>query len=263
MTTGGPARVRIGRAAVDVVTMDEAVQRILEWAQAREVGRYVVTPNVDHVMRLEDDADFRGIYDGADLVLADGMPLVWASRLLRAPLPERVAGSDLFVALCAAAAEVGVSVYFLGGNPGDAAKARDVLCRQHPTLQVAGVCCPPFGFDRDVAADAQIAEQVRQARPDVLFVGLGSPKQERWICRHVGRLGVPVSIGVGVSFSFVAGTIRRAPRWVQRVGMEWSWRLSKEPGRLWRRYLITDMGFWRLVFREARSQRRRARRADA
>lgn len=251
------ARVAIGRARIDDVTMSEAIAHLCQLVAAGH-PEYVVTPNVDHLVKLEDDPHFRMIYDQAALVLADGMPLLWASRLLGTPLRAKVSGSDLFVEFAAEAARRGLRLYFLGGRSGAAARAAEVLTERFPGLVVCGVDSPPFGFDRDEAQNHRVVARIRAARPDVLFVGLGAPKQEKWIHRWRLAAGVPVSIGVGVSFEFVAGLVQRAPRWMQRTGLEWAWRLLMEPRRLWRRYLLEDTRFVWLFLRQWTSARRLA-----
>ena len=169
--------------------------------------------------------------------------------LLGTPLPERVAGSDLFPALCAKAADDDLSVFLLGGAPGTAERAARVLQDRHPRLRVAGTCCPDDGFEKYLAQASRVVEIVRTARPDILFVGLGWPKQEEWIVSNRAACRAKLSIGVGISFSFVAGDVRRAPRWIQRLGLEWTHRLRQEPGRLWKRYLITNCKFGLLILR--------------
>ena len=134
-------------------------------------------------------------------------------------------------------------MFFLGGREGAAARAAEVMCRAHPGLQVAGVDRPPFGFERDRSECARIDAALTAARPDILLVGLGSPKQEKWADRNSERLGIPVTMGVGITFEYTAGMVQRAPRWMQRVGLEWMFRLAMEPGRLWRRYLLNDPSF--------------------
>lgn len=242
-------RISIAGVMVDNVTLSEAVLRVENLARAAGPS-VVVTPNIDHVVKLHRDAEFRRIYEAADLVLADGMPLVWAARFLGTPLKERVTGSDLFPALCACAALSGLRVFFLGGREGAAEKASEILRAANPGLMVCGVYSPPLGFEKDTIENKKIERLLSEARPDILFVGLGAPKQEKWIWKHARAVGVPVSIGVGVSFEFVAGMVRRSPRWMQRSGLEWLWRLGSEPKRLWRRYLIEDPYFFWLVLEQ-------------
>lgn len=206
-------------------------------------GGWVITPNLDILRRLVRDADFRELCADADLRLADGMPLVWASRLQRTPLPERVAGSDLIWKLAERAAASGRSIYLLGGNPGSAENAARVLQERSPSLRISGLCCPPFGFEDDPEYSRGLERMIVDASPDIVFVGLGSPKQERLIRRLRGVLPSAWFLGVGVTFSFTAGEIRRAPVWMRRAGLEWCHRLAMEPGRLWRRYLVQGLPF--------------------
>lgn len=244
-----PARVHILGMPLDVVTIDETLDHLVRLARGDRAA-YVVTANVDHVLRYRRCPDLRPLYSQADLVVADGTPLVWASKLLGKRLPERVAGSDLFPALCQRAAEADLSVYFLGGAPGSAIAAADVLQKRHPRLRVVGTYCPDYGFERDSGECTRIVDHIRQAGPDILFVGLGSPKQEQWIDAYREACGVKLSMGIGISFSFVCGHVTRAPRWIQRLGLEWAHRLVQEPRRLWKRYLVVDAAFVFLVVRE-------------
>lgn len=242
-------RVVLGGLPFDNVTMAEAIARIDALVRARRPA-CVVTPNVDHVVRARRDAAYADLVRSADLVLADGQPLVWLARLAGRPLGARVAGSDLFPRLCAHAAVAGFRVFFLGGQPGVADAAARVLTERHPGLVVAGTHCPRMGFERDPAAEAAALAAVRAAGAELVFVGLGSPKQERWIAAHQGQYGPAVSLGVGISFSFVAGHVRRAPLWMRRAGLEWLHRLLMEPRRLWRRYLVNGWGFLPVVVGE-------------
>ena len=230
------------------VRFGEAVDLLVDLATGDRCT-YAVTANVDHLVRCSRAPELRPLYDEADLCVADGMPLIWASRLLGAPLPERVAGSDLFPALCSRAAELGLRVFFLGGAPDVAKAAAECLTDRDPRLQVAGTYCPPFGFENDPAENNRIIATVRDAAPDMLFVGLGSPKQEKWIVANRQACGARLSLGVGISFSFACGHVRRAPRWMQRAGMEWLHRMVQEPGRLTKRYLVDDLAFARLLLR--------------
>jgi len=255
---GGTARVEIGTLRVHVLDLEGALDAIEALVSAR-AGGAVFTPNVDHVVKAERDPAFRAAYRDADLCLADGMPLVWASRLLGAPLPERVAGSDLVVPLAERAARNGWRVYLLGGAPGDAERAADVLARRHG-VAIAGVDAPFLapGPDGEAAALAA-AERVRAARPELVYVAFGAPKQELWIHRHVGFIRPAVALGVGASLAFIAGTLPRAPRWMARAGLEWAYRLGREPRRLWRRYLADAGGFLPIVARGLRRPSRPTR----
>lgn len=235
---------------IDNVAMDEALDEIESLVRSG-AGAYVVTPNVDHVVKLQSDPEFREVYRHAGLVLPDGMPLVWVSRLAGKPLKERVTGSDLFIRLCARAAERGMSVFLLGAASSDIVEtAAQNLIRMFPGLDVAGTCSPSFGFEKNEAEDRAIVRMIQEAAPDILFVGVGAPKQEKWIFRHRAELGPVVALGVGASFDFVAGSVKRAPRWVQKSGFEWLYRVLKEPRRLFKRYFVDDLPFIGLAVNE-------------
>jgi N-acetylglucosaminyldiphosphoundecaprenol N-acetyl-beta-D-mannosaminyltransferase len=210
---------------------------------------FIVTPNVDHIIKLQNDVEFREVYKHAELVLADGMPLLWAARFLGTPLKEKISGSDLFPRICELAAKKSYMLFFLGGRPGAADKAAQVMRERYPGIQITGTYCPPFGFENDSSENAKVINLIQQAKPDILFVGLGAPKQEKWIYRHRDQYQVPVSIGIGVTFEFTAGMVKRAPLWMQNAGLEWFWRLIMEPRRLWKRYLVDDMQFFWLLLK--------------
>jgi N-acetylglucosaminyldiphosphoundecaprenol N-acetyl-beta-D-mannosaminyltransferase len=202
-----------------------------------ELGRpaYLITANTHYVMLTRQDASLREFNKRAAFIVADGAPLVWASRWQGSPLPERVAGSDLIFELSAAAARKGHRLFLLGGGDGVAEEAARRLSARYPGLQVVGTECPPF---RELTAEEQdaLAAHIRSARPDLLFLAFGQPKGEQWIARHLGKVGVPVSVQLGASLDFAAGRVRRAPRWMQKAGLEWAFRLWLEPTRLFPRY---------------------------
>ena len=206
-------------------------------------GGFVVTPNLDHLRRSQRDVSFSVLVAEANLVVADGMPLVWASRLQGTPLPQRVAGSDLISSLSAAAAGQGRSIFLLGGEDGTATAAAKVLRNRYPQLTIAGTLCPAKGFENDEAAIQEITAKLRTARPDIVYVALGSPKQERLIDRIRGGLPKAWWLGVGVSFSFLCGDVKRAPLWMRNWGLEWVHRLAQEPKRLFKRYVIAGIPF--------------------
>jgi N-acetylglucosaminyldiphosphoundecaprenol N-acetyl-beta-D-mannosaminyltransferase len=219
---------------IDAVTMDEALERIRAMVESRR-PHYVVTPNVDFLVQAREDKQLHQILLNADLVLCDGQPLVWASKWLGNPLPERVAGADLTPRLIAQAAKLGHGIFLLGATP----EANDLAARHlsgaYPGLRIAGAYSPPF---KPLAQmnNAEIVAKIRAAKPDILFVSFGCPKQEKWIAMHYRELGVPVCLGVGATIDFLAGTVRRAPTWMRRSGLEWTYRLAQEPRRLFRRY---------------------------
>jgi N-acetylglucosaminyldiphosphoundecaprenol N-acetyl-beta-D-mannosaminyltransferase len=206
-------------------------------------GGWVITPNLDILRRLHVDTGFRKLCGPASLRLADGMPLVWASRLKGTPVPERVAGSDLIWSLCERAAGDGRSVFLLGGNPGTAEAAGKRMSARYPGLRIAGTECPPVGFDADESYLESMCRRVTESHPDIVFVALGSPKQESLIVRLRQSMPSTWFLGIGVTFSFVAGELKRAPVWLQHVGLEWAHRLAQEPRRLGRRYLLNGVPF--------------------
>jgi N-acetylglucosaminyldiphosphoundecaprenol N-acetyl-beta-D-mannosaminyltransferase len=211
---------------------------------------YIVTSNVDHLVKCRVDQEFRNIYYSANIVTADGMPLLWAADYLGTPLKEKISGSDLFLEICELSSHKGYKIYLLGGKPGSAKKSAERLKERYPRLNIAGVYCPDYGFEADENENKLIIDKIIRAKPDVLFVGLGAPKQEKWIYYNKDKYQVPVSIGIGATFDFVSGMVKRAPVWMQKTGLEWFWRLMMEPGRLWKRYLIDDPVFFWLVLKQ-------------
>lgn len=206
-------------------------------------GGWLVTANLDFLRRYVRDPASRAIYADADLRVADGMPLVWASQLLGTPLPERVAGSSLLLPLCKRAAKERRSVYLLGGDPKAVPVAAERLLREAPGLVIAGQSCPNVSAEPSERELAAMREALLLARPAMVFVAFGSPKQERVIAALRAALPETWWIGVGISFSFLAGHVKRAPRPLQVLGLEWAHRLAQEPRRLFRRYIIEDLPF--------------------
>jgi N-acetylglucosaminyldiphosphoundecaprenol N-acetyl-beta-D-mannosaminyltransferase len=245
-------KLRLGYANIDVVDQKEALQRAVNFAR-QSPCRFVVTPNSDHIVQLETREDLRRVYEAAHLVVADGMPLVWGSRLLGKPLPERVTGSELMPALCAEAARLGLRVYLLGGPPGVAELAKARLEERYPGLRVCGTDCPPLGFEKSPELESRILQKIQAATPDIVFVALGAPKQELWMHRSAPLLKSGVLLGIGAALEFCAGTVRRAPIWMQKIGAEWIFRLCQEPRRLARRYL-RDTEILLIIFREWRKR---------
>ncbi|MDX1952417.1 MAG: WecB/TagA/CpsF family glycosyltransferase [Verrucomicrobiota bacterium] len=256
---GHPPIVMLG-VPFDNVTTAETICLIEEMIRS---GRphYLATANVDFLVQASRDVELRRILLDAHLVLCDGTPLVWASKILGNPLPERVAGSDLIPILLQVAAERGFRPFFLGATPEVAARAVKLVSEHYPGIQIAGHYSPPFNKLIEMDHEA-ITQRIREAKPDMLFVGFGCPKQEKWIAMHYQSLGVPVSVGVGATIDFLAGHVRRAPRWMQKSGTEWIFRLLQEPGRLLKRY-STDLRYfsvaivkqwWKLRYRQQSSE---------
>ena len=231
-----PLGVDILGVKVSATRMDETVRIIEDWI-TRE-AQYVCVSGMHGVMECQRDERLRGIHNAAGLVTPDGMSLVWLCKLKGHQRVERVYGPDLMLALCERSPERGYRHFFYGSSPAvlEALAAR--LLARWPSLQVVGTYAPPFR-SLSPQEDAQSVGQIIESRPDVVWVGLGTPKQERWMAEHVDRLGAPVLIGVGAAFDFNAGMKRQAPRWMQRNGLEWLFRLLSEPRRLWRRYLVS------------------------
>lgn len=232
-------RMRFMNTEIDNLTMEEALQAIDALASSGK-GAYVVTPNVDHIVQLEKNEELRAIYRDASLILADGKPLLWIAKLYGTPIREKISGSDLFPLLCKRAAEKGYRMFFLGAAEGVAAKAAENLKMRFPGLQVAGTYSPPYGFEGDEGELRRIANMIRDAAPHILAVGLGCPKQEKFMYYNCRDLGVPVSFGLGACFDFEAGTLKRAPRWMADHGLEWLYRILQDPKRLAKRYLVSD-----------------------
>lgn len=239
--------VELGGLHLHALTEEQCVGHIIAELKKGK-GGWVVTPNLDHLRRFQSDQEFQNLVARADLVTADGMPLIWLSRLQGTPLPERVAGSSMINTLSQAAARDGLSIFLLGGDPGTAKEAGQILCQRYQGLNLAGASCPQLGMSLDEPSRQRLAAELTAARPDIVFVGLGSPKQERVIASLRSCLPNAWWLGVGVSFSFVCNRLRRAPRWMQKLGLEWLHRLWQEPRRLARRYLIDGLPFAAVMF---------------
>lgn len=244
------ARIELFGIRFHAADFDSAVESVLAAAQRGEKGM-VVTPNVDNVVTFHQRPEVLEIYRNARFVFADGAPVVWVSRMIKdKALPCRVTGADLMPALCARAAELGLSVGMVGGNPGVADRAAEILRDRHPGLDVVAVHCPPFGFEHDSAQSQAIVDLCNETRPRLLFLGVGAPKQELWGYAHLDKLDVGMVLCVGAAFDFVAGTLTRAPAWMRNAGLEWVWRLLHEPKRLFKRYLQKDLAFFPIALRE-------------
>jgi N-acetylglucosaminyldiphosphoundecaprenol N-acetyl-beta-D-mannosaminyltransferase len=243
-------RIELGGVLIDNVDLDAAVQRIAGFLTSGK-SHQVVTVNLDFLSIAQRNARFRRTLNTSDMAVADGMPLVWASRLRGDPLPQRVAGVDLVNESCRLPPERGESVFLLVAWPGVADQAALKLEERYPGLRVAGTYSPPVGaISRK--ENARIIRMINNAQPGFLFVALGAPRQDLWIHDNHQQLDVRVSMGVGCVFDVLAGAVVRAPAWMQRAGLEWAYRLGQEPSRLWRRYLVNDMRmFARLLFESA------------
>jgi len=242
------SRIKFLNTEVDNLTMNEAVQKI-EQLILNKKPSYVVTPNVDHIVKLESDKEFQEVYKEADLILTDGMPLIWISKLKKNPIKEKVSGSDLFPEVCKLAAYKGYKVFLLGAAEGVAAKAAENLKEKYRGLNVVGTYSPSYGFEKKEHEIQEIIKMINEVKPDILAVGLGAPKQEKFLYNYRKQLNVPISLAIGASIDFEAGNIERAPEWMQHSGLEWFYRLCKEPKRMFKRYLVDDMKIFKLVFK--------------
>jgi N-acetylglucosaminyldiphosphoundecaprenol N-acetyl-beta-D-mannosaminyltransferase len=243
-----PARVELFGVEIDALSFAETVERAFTFANSGGTAQHVVL-NAAKVVQMEADEDLRSVIARCDLVNADGASVVWASRILGRPLPERVAGIDLFTAIVERAAETGHRVYFLGATDEVLDEMIARFRQRYPALKIAGW---HNGYWDD---DDDMIDAVRRARPHFLFLAIPSPRKEFWLNQYLQRLDVPFVMGVGGSFDVVAGKVRRAPRWAQRIGCEWVYRLCQEPRRMWRRYLHGNTAFIRLTARELRRAR--------
>lgn len=214
-------------------------------------ARVVVTPNVDHLIRLEKNPAFKPVYAQADYIFADGMPVVWASRYSAQKLPGRVTGADMFVALARFAQQDRIPIFVIGGLPGKEAGLQAAFESIYPGLQVE-IFAPSMQFDPLAGEGLEALRRVNLARPGIVFICLGMPKQEIWALSHRAAMHAPLVLCVGAAMEFALNKKKRAPQWMQRAGLEWFWRMASEPRRLWRRYLVQGLGFFPLVLQQRR-----------
>lgn len=236
-------------------TFREAIDMLSVAAEhVDQPARVVVTPNVDHLVRLSRTPEFQQRYRTADFIFADGMPVVWASRLLGQPLPERVTGADLFVAICEQAVKRQWRVALLGGQPGTEIELAQRFSQYYPGLDIH-IIAPSMQFDPYGKEGHQVAHAIGNLQPHVVFACLGMPKQENWALHYAPGMPAGIILCVGAAMEFALGIKKRAPRLFQRIGLEWLWRLLSNPGRLWRRYLVDDPAFVKLVWREWKTRK--------
>jgi len=240
-------RLNIGTISIDLYTEREFVSELVLHALHGSATKQVVTANAQFYVLAGRSRRLRECIRKAEYVCADGMPIAWSCKKIAARKVPRIAGVDLVEAVCREGAADGLRVFLLGGKDGSAAATADVLQRRYPGIQIVGVCCPPYGFQCKQDSVAPLLDAIREAKPQVLFVGLGAPKQELFIEEHIRPLGIPLAMGVGGSFEMISGKVERAPVWMQKSGLEWMFRLSQEPNRLWKRYLLGNVEFlWRM-----------------
>ncbi len=235
------ASISVLNTRISLVSLDQTA-RSIENLAASGGRHYVCVCNVHTVMTGVDDERFRQITNDATLAVPDGMPLVWAAKLLGFDQPERVYGPDLLLAVCKRSVDEDRSHFFYGGAQGVPERLAENLSKRFPGLKIAGCYAPPFR-PLTKTEDDQVVKAINASGADILWVGLGAPKQEYWMAGHLGRISTPVMVGVGAAFDFHAGRVRQAPRWMQDCGLEWLFRLYEEPGRLWKRYLYNNPRF--------------------
>ena len=251
LRSAGPIRddrVDILGVGVSPINLDDAIATIERWISEGS-RNYVCVTGVHGVMESRRDQRLRRIHNDAGMVTPDGMPLVWFSRFCGKSRTDRVCGTDLMRKMTAVSSQRGYRQFYYGGAEGVADKLKQALITAHPMLDVAGTLCPPFR-ELTPEEDRAVVAAINAARPDIVWVGLSTPKQEFWMANHLGRIEAPVMVGVGAAFDFLAGAKRQAPPWMQRNGLEWLFRLCSEPRRLWRRYADIVPGFLTLAARE-------------
>ena len=236
-------KILVGGLQIDNVSMQEAVARVLNLAKSK--GKHIATtPNLDFLYNASHNNHFKKVLNSSSLSIPDGKPLILLSNVLGKPLKGKVSGADFFVEICKSSVEQGISIYLMGSAPGVAAKAKENLEKKISGLNIVGAVSPSYGFEKDDEECEELVRKINSVAPDILFVGVGSPKQELWIDKHLDQLDVKVAIGVGASFDFAAGHVKIPSPFIKRMGVAWLWRLASEPKRLWRRYLINDLPFF-------------------
>lgn len=251
-------RVHLFGVYIDLLSMVETVSIIQTWLASDETScKFVVTPNVDHIVKVQTDSGLQAAYKQAALIVTDGKPVVWAANLLGVSIPGTVPGSDLVPAIFddAQASKTPLTVFLLGAMPGVAERAKAVIHAKWPLVKVVGTLSPPFGFDKKEADSKAICSIVNASNADLLVLGLGAPKQEIWITRYAPMLTVKAALCVGATIDFLAGEKARAPMWMRKLGLEWLHRMLSEPKRLAKRYFVDAIVFPKLVFNEWRSRR--------
>ena len=250
-----PERIGIGPFRIDSLSVNELTRRLIGHTFAPGKTNHVVTANAQFYVLAEEREDFRRCVGEAEYVCADGISVAVACKWLGRKSVARIAGVDLISYLCAASVPLDLTIYFLGGNPGSAAMTASIMMKKYPGLRVAGVSCPPVGFTHDAEILVEVIDAIKAAKPSIIYVALGAPRQEFFIQEHIRPLGIPVAIGVGGSFEIICGVTRRAPVWVRNSGLEWLYRWVQEPVRLANRYMIGNALFSFYLMRNMVRQR--------
>jgi N-acetylglucosaminyldiphosphoundecaprenol N-acetyl-beta-D-mannosaminyltransferase len=241
--------VRILGIRIDMVDYESTLSLIKKQIVKPSFGNYICVCNVHVIMLAQKDYDLKNALDHSTLTVADGMPVVWSARKLGASINATVRGTNLMLKACEMAESERYSVFFYGAKPQTLSKMQENLLRRFPRLRISGVYSPPFS-PLSEEEDAQIIEMINSASPDILFIGLGAPKQEKWMADYCQKIKVPVTIGVGAAFDFLSGEKKQAPVWMQARGLEWLFRLVNEPSRLWARYIVYNPQYVFLVIKQ-------------
>ena len=236
---------------INNVTMPETIAAIEQMIEADKKS-YVVAINVDVVMKIEEDSYLKKVVDNADMVLVDGKPLVWISKLHGKPLKAKISGSDLVPLLCEVAAEKGYKIFIIGGKDGIAEQAKEKLENRLQKIKIVGTYAPPFVFEKNESELDKINQMISEAHPDLLIACFGCPKQEKWIYENIEKYNAKVSVCAGATVDFLAGNVKRAPRWMSDHGLEWFYRFTQEPKRMFKRYFVDDTKIVKLIFKYAK-----------
>lgn len=234
---------------INDITMNESIDYIGKLIENKKEKSYVVPINVDMIVKMETDKYLKQIIDKADLALVDGTPLIWISKIFKKPFKEKISGSDLVPLLCKVASDRGYKIFIIGGKEGVAEKAKSKLELQYEEIKVVGTYSPPLGFENNSNELVKINKIISDAKPDILITCFGCPKQEKFIYENINKYDAKVSICAGATVDFLAGNVKRAPRWISNIGMEWFYRFTKEPKRLFKRYFIDDMKIFKIIFK--------------
>lgn len=231
---------------INNLTMDETIENIKNMIENNSKS-YIMPINVDVIMKIENDSKLKEISDKADMTLIDGKPLIWISKIKKKPIKEKISGSDLVPKLCEVANENKYSIFILGGKEGIAEKAKLNLQEKFSNINIVGVYAPPVGFENNKNELEKINQMINKAMPDILIVCFGCPKQEKWIYENINKYNAKVSICAGATVDFLAGNVKRAPKWMSNCGLEWFYRFLQEPKRLFKRYFIDDIKILKLL----------------
>ena len=245
---------------LDNISAAEAMEYIDNWIESRKTGR-IITPNCDHIVQIEKKPALKPVWDSAELLLADGHPLLWFAKWYKTPLKEKINGSSFTPELCRRAAEKGYSVFLLGAGPGVAEKAADNLRKDYPGIHISGTFSPSFGFEKKPEEVRKINTMLKESGTDILILGLGSPKQEIFSYENVEQYQIPVTINAGATIDFLAGNKKRAPKWMVDNGLEWLYRMVKEPRRVGKR-VLTDLNIFPIAWKYRPKSKRGQRAAE-